>query len=94
MSDTENKMEFPPIDKFCSDETGLRKWRPVFDTIGVDVTAKGVRLQVQQGDILFGFIFSPEEAAHIIKCLSDARHSFLNSMKFTSENQPLDQPAD
>ena len=90
MSDTENAMEFPPIDKFHSDEFGLRKWRPVFDTIGVDVTAKGVRLQVQQGDILLGFIFSPEEAVHIIKCLSDARLTFLARMNTNPEHQQAD----
>lgn len=90
MKNTENELELPPIDTFHFDEFGLRKWRPVFDTICVDVTAKGVRMQVRQGDISLVFDLSSEEAVHVIKLLSEARCLFLNRMKPTPEVQPND----
>lgn len=94
MSDNKALVEFPLMDTFLSGEDGLRKWRPIFDTISVDLSAKGVRLHVQKGEISLDFDLTPNEAEHLSRRMSAVRQDFLQIMNVLPREQPQDHQAD
>lgn len=67
-----DSMVTPPPSEFTSDNTGIIKWRPVFDGITVYKVFNGVRLSVTEGEKNIVFVLNTDQARHIAALLSEA----------------------